>query len=402
MRSGHFTLAHTEVQEYAAGQLQQYVPLTNPSRRCPADVLVHLLYYAAAHLISIHAACRRLRDAPSDQTVRNALLATLPEYAKLERQMNRALVGGLPKALRRRKQVMAIDLHLKPYYGKPYKHEKEIYRSQAKCGTNNFHAYASAYVVRHGQRYTVAVTSVERGQDNKAVIQRLLDLARRAGIRPRLLLLDRGFYSISVIRYLQCARIAFLMPAVARGRKPKHGQPTGIRAFQLWKRGGWGKHTLTALPKKDTKRGLKSATVSICVYCGNYRGQWKKHGRFAWVYAYSGFTPQSLRWVADTYRTRFGIETSYRQLNQARIVTCMRNPAVRFFLTALALLLRNVWVWLHWERLAAPRRGYRLLQMECLRFRQMLIWLAKVAETTFGFVDEVTTQRQTGPPVIPR
>jgi len=35
--------------------------------------------------------------------------------------------------------------------------------------------------------------------------------------------------------------------------------------------------------------------------------------------------------VADTYRQRFGIETSYRQLNEARIKTCTRNPGYDFF-----------------------------------------------------------------------
>ena len=226
-------------------------------------------------------------------------------------RQSRALAGDLPKALRKRKQRFAIDLHLVPYYGEPCADPKEIYRSQAKAGTNNFHAYASAYVVCHGQRFTVALTPVERGEKMKTVVQRLLALARRAGLRPRLLLLDRGFYSVDVVRYLQRARVPFLMPAVARGRRPAEGQPTtGIRAFQLWKRGGWGQHQLTS--------GKTRATVLIAVHCGNYRGQWKKHGRYAWVYAYWGFKPASTRWIADTYRQRFGIEASYRQLNEAQ------------------------------------------------------------------------------------
>src|SRR3989442_52054 len=86
-----------------------------------------------------------------------------------------------------------------------HKHPKEIYRSQAKDGTNNFHAYASAYVVCKGQRFTVALTPVERGEKMKDVVQRLLTQARRASIRPGLLLLDRGFYCVEVIRYLQAA-----------------------------------------------------------------------------------------------------------------------------------------------------------------------------------------------------
>ena len=200
-----------------------------------------------------------MKDAPSGETARQALLATLPDYAKLQQGVNRALVGDVPKPLRERKQHFAIDLHLVPYYGAPLKDPKEIYRSQAKAGTHNFHAYASAYVVFHGQRFTVALTPVEYGEKMKDIVQRLLTLARKTCVRPGLLLLDRGFYSIDVIRYLQRARVPFLMPAVARGRKPAAGEPAkGIRAFQLWKRGGWGQHTLVAGKRKSDRVDLRA------------------------------------------------------------------------------------------------------------------------------------------------
>jgi putative transposase len=386
MRKAHYTLTSQEVQDHAAGLILKHLGLADFSAKCTALVLLQVVFAAAARLTSVFAACARLARAPSAETVRQALLATLPAYAELQRRVNRALAGDLPKALRKRKQRLAIDLHLAPYYGEPCADPKEIYRSQAKAGTNNFHAYASAYVVCHGQRFTVALTPVERGEKMKTVVQRLLALARRAGLRPRLLLLDRGFYSVEMIRYLQRARVPFLMPAVARGRRPAQGQPlTGIRAFQVWKRGGWGQHRLAS--------GKTSATVRIAVHCGNYRGQWKKHGRYAWVYAYWGFKPTSTRWIADTYRQRFGIEASYRQLKEARIKTCTRQPAVRFFFIALALLLRNVWVWLHWQVLSSPRRGGRLVCLERLRFKAMLLWLLHVVEAGLGVIDETFTER---------
>lgn len=386
MRKPHYTLTAKDVQAHAANLVQQHLKLADYSKRCTANVLLSIVFAAAARLTSLFAACGRLANGPSSETVRKALLATLPDYAALQRAVNRALAGDLPKALRRHKQRLAIDLHLVPYYGEPFKDPKEIYRAQAKKGTNDFHAYASAYVVQHGQRYTVALTPVERGEDMKDVVQRLLKQARQAGIRPRLLLLDRGFYTVAIIRYLQRARVPFLMPAVARGRLPKDGKPvTGIRAFQQWKKGGWGKHTLTS--------GQNKATVSICVFCGNYRGQWKRHGRYAWVYAYWGLTPGSTRWVADTYRLRFGIESSYRQLNEARVKTCTRCPVVRLFLVAIALIIRNVWVWLHWECLSSPRRGRRRLCLERLRFKALLAWLEHVAEQLLGVTDQTGTER---------
>lgn len=75
------------------------------------------------------------------------------------------MTGDLPEPLRKRKQRLAIDLHLVPYHGKAWQDPKEIYRSQAKAGTNSFHTYATVCVIFHGQRFTVALTPVERGEN---------------------------------------------------------------------------------------------------------------------------------------------------------------------------------------------------------------------------------------------
>jgi hypothetical protein len=374
------------IQAHAVAVLQKNLKLRDHSDRCSAGLVFTVLLAAAGQCTSIAAACYRLEKAPSEQTIYNALKATLPDDTELERRVNRTLRAQLPARLRRRRQRLAIDLTLIPYHGQPHDDPREIYRSQAKHGTSHFHAYASLYVVCRGQRFTVALTRVELGESLKVVVQRLLHWGRRAGIRAQLLLLDRGFYSVAVIRYLKRARVPFLMPAVARGRKPARGSPArGIRAFQIRKRGGWGAHTLSS--------GKQRTTVRIAVCCGNYRGQWKRQGRYAWVYAYWGFKPGSLRGVADTYRTRFGIETSYRQMNQGRIKTCTRCPLHRYLYVALALILRNVWVWLHWEVLSTPRRGRRRLNLPRLTFEGLLVVLVHVAEALLDFCDRFKTER---------
>ena len=393
MRQRHSTLRAPDVQEHATALLLKHLRLPD-YKRTSGWVIFQVLFFAAATLTSIHAACQRLRNAPCDDTLRQALLATLPAFAELQRRINRALAASLPKVLKKRNKRLrlAIDLTLIPYHGKPEADPEEIYRSKAKDGTSHFHAYATAYLVLAGERFTVALTSVAQSEKMEVVLKRLLGLARRAGIRPQLLLLDRGFYSVGVIRYLQAARVPFLMPAVARGRKPTKQRPaTGIRAFQLWKKGGWATHTL-----QDGKK--RKATVRIGVYCGNYRGQWKRHGRFAWVYAFWGFQPASVRWLADTYRLRFGIETSYRQMNEARIKTCSCSPLLRFLFVAIALLLRNVWVWYHWEVLSSPRRGRRRIHLERLRFKTLLFWLLQAVIADLGAVGETTTEREAAEP----
>ena len=68
-----------------------------------------------------------------------------------------------------------------------------------------------------------------------------------------------------------------------------------------------------------------------------------------------------MKWVREEYRKRFGIETSYRQMNQGRIRTCTRNPVLRLLFVGIALLLRNVWVWFHLNVLADRHANGRLL-----------------------------------------
>lgn len=386
MRFRQYTLTPTDIQLHATAVCQKYLQLQDHGPRCLASVVWAVLFYAAARITSLAAACQALRDAPSDQAIRNALLATLPKADELQRRVNRALAGDLPKALRRRRQPLAVALVLVPYHGEPQADPAEVYRSQPRHGTSHFHAYATAYVIRKGCRWTVALTTVAKGEAMDVVLRRLVRQASQTGVRPRYVLLDRGFYSVDVIRYLQAARYPFLMPVICRGRKPDHPKgPSSTRVFATWKRSGWGTYTLTNAHQR-------TATVSVCVKCRNYRGQWKRHGRQALVYAYWGLQPTSAQWVHATYRRRFGIESSYRQLHQARIRTCTRSPLLRLLYVAVALLLRNVWVWLHREVLARGRRGGRI-DLNQLAFRQLLVWLQHVIEAHLGVNDSVATER---------
>jgi len=391
MRQGHSTLTPAHVRAHAQLLLQKRFRLQGHGPKCTAGILWAVLLWAASRISSIAAACAALREAPSDSAFRDALLVTLPGPHELQRRANRALRGELPPCLRRRRQPLAIDLHLVPYHGQPLRDEQEVYRSCAKDGTSHFHAYATCYVIRQGRRFTLALTAVRRGEPLQDVIRRLLAQAAKAGVRPRYLLLDRGFCSVAVLRSLQAGRRAFLMPLPLRGRKPDHPEgPSGSRVFQGWKRSGWSRYTLT------DGQGRR-ATVGVCVKCRNRRGERRKHGRQALVYAYGGgLRPASYQWVKETYRRRFAIETTYRQLQQARIRTSTRDPLLRFLYVAVALILRHVWVWLHWQVLAQRRRGGRRVDTNRLPFRAMLLWLQHWAEQLLGVRDEIRVECRTG------
>jgi putative transposase len=387
MRPPQYTVTRHDVHQAAQQRLLNHLRLPQRRPSCPVPILLSVVLLAAARLTSLYAAARRLAGAPSEETVRQALLGALPDRDELERRLNRALTADLPPALLGTCQPLACDLTLRPYHGQPLEHLDEIYRGPAKGGTTHFHAYATCYVVRHGRRLTLALTWVRRGEPLQDVLWRLLRQVRQVGVRPRYLLLDRGFYAVDVIRYLQAARVPFLMPLPLRGRGPNHPKgPSGSQVFATWSRSGWGQYTLT------NERGRR-ATVQVCVKCRNWGGQRGRHGRQRLVYAFWGLEPSSYEWVRQTYRSRFGIETSYRQLNQAKATTCTRRPLVRLFLVGVALVLRNVWVWLHWSALSTPRRGGRVLRLERLRFKTLLVWLQQVIEERLGVVDITDAER---------
>src|SRR4029453_12795901 len=97
----------------------------------------------------------------------------------------------------------------------------------------------------------------------------------------------------------------------------------GSRVFAAWKKSGWGQYTMTNADRKK-------ARFAVCVKCRNRRGERGRHGREALVYAFRGrLQPSSYQWVKETYRRRFAIETSYRQLHQARIRTSTKDPPRR-------------------------------------------------------------------------
>jgi hypothetical protein len=388
MRESTDTLTPAQVYRFAVDFCQPYLQFRTVGK-VTGEVILSVLFAAAARLSSIHATCGRLAKAPCEETFTAALYPQLSDVDALKRRVNAAFAGHLPRALRRRKRSLTIaaDLTLIAYYGKHELDDPQIYRSQAKRGTNSFFAYATVYLVVHGERFTLAVAPVTRSEALKQVLQELLLVVSKMRLKIGLVLLDRGFYSVAVIRYLQEARRPFLMPLVGHGRKADHPLgPSGSNVFKARKTSGWSTHTL-----QDGKKNR--ATVSVCVKRARYKNKHGKRKSETWVYAYWGIVPKRVDWVKDTYRRRFGIETSYRQMNQCRIRTTTRKFEVRFLYVAIGLLLRNLWVWLHHAVLSSPRRGCRRYNWELLRVERMLLWLEEVAKSLYGLVVIVKTER---------
>ena len=184
----------------------------------------------------------------------------------------------------------------------------------------------------------------------------------------RRLLLDRAFFTTAVIEFLQQEKLPFLMPVMFRGRRSKKRPATGLHAIRK-QPAGWYKHTLKNHQRQETN-------IAVCVSYRTHKN--RKDGKrvqkkllFA-AWRVCG-TPRKIR---QAYRRRFGIETSYRQLRQANIYTCTRNPHLRLVFFAIALILaisgsgftKHIW----------PKAGpSRTMHLERLRFKRLLDWIAQ-------------------------
>lgn len=377
MRRRQHTLTAPEVHHLASQLLTPLLGVWPAVRTCTLDVVTALLAYAAARITSIGDACARLRHAPDADIVLARLAHQLVDRETLDRRLRAVLCASLPRCLRRGAWTIALDTTLVPYHGRYYRDPAEVFRSQPKHGTTHFHCYATAFVIRDGLRFTLAILPVPGGTPMDRVVRELRRRVAAAGVTPRLFLLDRGFNNAGVVRYLQAARQPFIMPQPVHGKAPRDGRLTGLRAIRAYHRTGWTRYAWA--PDRQRRVG-----VDLCVL---RRDRPDRRGHRAFLYACWGVrrTPAD---VYRVYRLRFGVETSYRQMNQVRIRTCTRNPAVRLLFVAVALLLRNLWAWVHWAVLAEPRRGGRRVRLERLRLRVMVHWLLHLAEQRFGWCDQ--------------
>ena len=363
------------------------LPLTMPGAIHSGD-LWRVVVFAAASRLAVHHACHQLERAPSGPTVLGTLACQLSDLAALAGHVNALLARLLPKGLGQRGRRVALALIALPSHGTVDEaHHDEVCRSKATCGTTHFFTDATASAVVRGRRYTLAICRVRAKQTMDHVVRTLLERLVTLGIRMKLLLLDRGFYSVRVIQDLLTCELPCIMPAVKRGQKPTTpGGPTGTYALAAAKQGRWTTSTL-----KRAHDG--HVAFALAVVCHNPRGQRGRHQREALVYATWGVTHRPWQWIRATYRGRCGIESSYRQVHPARIRTSSRNPVLRLLFVGVALILRNVWVWVHAEVIAEPRRGTQHLRPESLRFARLLWWLLLEVANHYRLLRKVPVYR---------
>jgi putative transposase len=361
-------LADEATLQAAIDCLSEHLPLEMEGVYTPQDVFAVLLR-AASRGDSIEHTAYTLTGVPSSNDIRYHL-DKYQDMATLEQQVNAALQSRIPPKIAKHSQRLAIDLNLLPFYGIPNAVEAPyIYRSQAKAGTTCFFAYATIYVICRNKRVTLGIHAVPRQETLVATITYLLAMLSPRRIRVKRLFLDRGFYSVPVIRWLKALNFPFLMPAIIRGKTG------GTRQLLIGRTSYATNYTLNS-PQYG------SVTCQMAVVCNYYKGFKGKHG-----IQYSLYVVYRIKVALDQlhhhYKKRFGIETSYRIKNPCRIRTTTKNPVVRLLFVALAFILVNLWVYLLWHFVSRTQRGGRVVYRKLFGLKTMLDFLCHAVERHF-------------------
>jgi hypothetical protein len=348
MRRAHYQQLADQLQRQVVDLLLHQLQPPDYSRTCTAWLLLSCLVLAAVQRFSLTAVATVRKGCPSRETLRRARQAILPDYDTTRRRLPCWLQATLPRGLRRHRRhyPMALDLHRVAYFKRHRTPPAHVRKGQRLAGTRYAHDYATLALLRKGQYYVVAATPVDAGEDWAGLVRRLVRQAAGHGFPPRYLLLDRSFWSADVFRYLQRARLPFTLPVQGRGKTARAaGGPTGTQVFFYRRRSERTTYTVR-------NRAGQSATVSVVVL---RQRRADRRGRRCWVYAQWGMRYAHLRWVQESYRRRFRIESSYRLLETGRGRTSSRDEGLRLWWVLLAVLLVNVWLTL--RRTATRRWG---------------------------------------------
>ena len=230
-------------------------------------------------------------------------------------RLNTKLLGKL--GLHRR-VVMALDFRTLPYYGI----EQPTLVSDSRLpGTRLGIRFAMLSAVEDGCTFTLGAKQATPFHSKVGVLREMLG---RAPLKPRILLLDRGFYTVGVINALKSSKTHFLIAAKRTApikrlcRRFERGEIPPVVDYVVRSFGSEVSVKLIFVRKK-TEKG------------------WETH-------VFVSDLPFDPHTASELYRCRWRIETNNREIKKFMARTTSQSMKLRRMYYSLAALLYNLWI----------------------------------------------------------
>lgn len=346
---------------------------------CKTRDLYRILLKAAANRTTIEATCNDSPGAPDSNTIRGYLHAQLTPAAigALEADCNRALYQRWPHWLWAQPLEIALDLHDECYYGAYDEDDPAcwVHKAEKRNGTRHFYRCATVSIVRQRMRFTLAVVFVHPDDDLVEIVKKLINLVRKRGLRIGCLYADKGFCTIAVLNYLRRETRWAAIIAV-----PRKGEKNGVKSLCRGRSGYFTPYTF--------RSGNQTCTVELA-FVRTYKTHKDEPRKATWLVYALLRVRDTLKHIRQRYRGRFGIDTGYRLMERVRARTCSQNPALRFFLMGLALVLVNVWVCLRCAFGWHSDGSTQTPALDDFTLEQMARFLIRAVESQYGVVKEI-------------
>ena len=253
-----------------------------------------------------------------DALCRRMLESTIKEGSGLERKAG---------------HMLAIDKHLIPFTGGDRHNDNFVISGKPKGGTSQFETYATMQVVTEEQLPTIAVVRATEDVSKIEFVRKLLSESRKTGLKKSIILMDREFSNVDVMRFLDECGERFLM---AVSKTP--GIKKAVSEFHSGKRG--------AISRYEMRSNDGTTSRFWLVIKKRLR---KKKGKRKWEYL--TYATNVERWyikltmkdVPEEYKKRWRIENNFKSVEQMRACTCSRNHAIRVFMFFLSMIMCNLW-----------------------------------------------------------
>jgi putative transposase len=214
------------------------------------------------------------------------------------------------KGLLSRPVPIAFDWHDQMFYG-DHDTAEMVNGTRPKDGSCYAYQYLTASILVDGKRLTIVLTPIKSRKHVINYVKDALNRIRNMGIRVRYLLFDGGFSSLELPAYLEengyTYAIHFTPNAVTKRIGLKDGGSTAYPCDKPFK--------LVRIDDRETKISYLFATNMTC-------------------------RPKRL---LKRCKTRWGVETTYREHNLFLPKTKSKNYTVRFLYYAAAVCIYNVW-----------------------------------------------------------
>ncbi len=364
-----------DVHAFAREIMKRNLPIEANGYICKTEMIYDVLLKASAECSSLEAACADLEDVADSNTQRTYLhlALSIKELSSQEAQANQALAACIPESMVRMGVEVAIDFHDEPFYGKQENLRAVTCGGQAKKGTTHFVRIATAYVIWRQVRLTLAVHYVLPDEKTLDVLKTLLERLKLLGFQAKVLYLDKGFASSPIVDHL----LSIQQPTIIAN--PIRGKSGGTRALCR----GRASYTTAFTFTSGTQATIAMKASLVPDKTGTLRRKW-----LAFIVILLDWPVEK---VYQEYRRRFGVECSYRLLRRVRATTTSRNPALRFFLLSIGLILTNVWVFLRWEFARLIAVGPRRIEESRFRFHRFQKLLIRSIEKRYGTICAIPT-----------